>query len=198
MEPAPQPSGSSRPCPSLSPRPSERALGQEGPRRGFEIEEFGGETILLRSVPAGCEGADPERLLREVLSDLREGERPAEGEARRRRVAASAACHAAIKVHFPLTIAKMAWLLDALYRCHTPTTCPHGRPTTLRVGREEIERDSSAADRHGRLTPEGPELRFCRFSASGRVRAGRPRVQGLAGRSGRAGERLKADVPRQG
>ena len=65
--------------------------------------------------------------------------RPASGQLRRR-IAASAACHAAIKVHFPLTAPKMAWLLGELFRCETLTTCPHGRPIILRIGLDEIER----------------------------------------------------------
>ncbi len=84
--------------------------------------------------------ADPERLVREILSDLREGAPPAAPGERARRAAASAACHAAIKVRFPLTAEKMSWLLAELLSCETPTTCPHGRPAILRLSLEEIER----------------------------------------------------------
>ena len=107
---------------------------------GFLTEDFGPDTILLRAMPGVFEGVDPAGLLRDVLSDLREGARPAEPEAARRRVAASAACHAAIKIHFPLTVAKMAWLLEALFHCESPNACPHGRPTVLRIEREDLER----------------------------------------------------------
>lgn len=106
---------------------------------GFEIEEFDGGSLMLRALPAGLDAPDPERLLRDVLSDLREG-RPVSASTGQRRVAASIACHAAIKIHAPLTPEKMAWLLDELIRCETPTTCPHGRPIVLRIGRDEIER----------------------------------------------------------
>ena len=126
----------------LSAAEREALLRQADPlaRSGFEIDEFGTETVLLRSVPTGCDRADPQRLLRDVLSDLRLGQPASSLDDLRRRIAASAACHAAIKVHFPLTVAKMEWLLGALFRCATPTTCPHGRPIVLRIGREEIER----------------------------------------------------------
>jgi DNA mismatch repair protein MutL len=107
---------------------------------GFEVDGFGEGALLLRSVPAELEGTDPERLLREVLSDLRDHEPVVARADLRRRIAASTACHAAIKVHFPLTAGKMAWLLGELFRCETPTTCPHGRPIILRIGLEEIER----------------------------------------------------------
>jgi DNA mismatch repair protein MutL len=121
---------------------------------GFELEIFGKGALLLRGVPAGLPGArersgrlgadldhaDPAQLVRDVLSDLRVGRAPgATGDARRR-VAASAACHAAIKVHFPLTASKMAWILSELARCQTPTSCPHGRPAFLTLPLEDIER----------------------------------------------------------
>ena len=79
-------------------------------------------------------------MVREILSDLREDMAPAVPHERARRAAASAACHAAIKVRFPLTTEKMAWLLGELLRCETPTSCPHGRPAILRLTLEEIER----------------------------------------------------------
>jgi DNA mismatch repair protein MutL len=121
---------------------------------GFEIEPFGSGALLLRGVPAGLPGArertgrlgadldhaDPAGLLRDVLSDLKSGSAPASTADARRRVAASTACQAAIKVHFPLTAPKMAWILTELGRCRTPTTCPHGRPVFLTLPLEDIER----------------------------------------------------------
>ena len=113
---------------------------------GFEAEAFGAATLLVRGVPAGVEHPDPGHLVREVLSDLRGSgvgagaDDASSAAARDRKVAATVACHAAIKVHFPLTAGKMSWLANALFRCHTPTTCPHGRPTTLRISIEDIER----------------------------------------------------------
>lgn len=106
---------------------------------GFDLEPFGDGAILVRGLPAGIDDPDPERLIREVLSDLR-SQRPGPAMAEEQRVAASIACHAAIKVHAPLTFEKMAWLIGELFRCETPTSCPHGRPIVLRLGREEIER----------------------------------------------------------
>jgi DNA mismatch repair protein MutL len=140
----------------LGPAEEETALGalEALGEVGFELEPFGKGALLLRSVPAGLPGArertgqlgadldhaDPSALLRDVLSDLREGRVPAATADARRRVAASTACHAAIKVHFPLTAPKMAWILAELARCQTPTTCPHGRPVFLMLPLEDIER----------------------------------------------------------
>ncbi len=58
----------------------------------------------------------------------------------RERVAASLACHAAIKVNMPLAPEKMRWLVDALLQTSSPTTCPHGRPAVLRLTTRDIER----------------------------------------------------------
>ena len=55
-------------------------------------------------------------------------------------VAASLACHAAIKVNMPLTHEKMRWLIDRLLLTSSPTTCPHGRPAILRLTKRDIER----------------------------------------------------------
>jgi len=56
----------------------------------------------------------------------------------RSRVAASIACHAAIKVNMPLDAAKMQWLLDELARTEAPMSCPHGRPVVLKYELREI------------------------------------------------------------
>jgi DNA mismatch repair protein MutL len=61
-------------------------------------------------------------------------------EARRRRIAASLACHAAVKINMPLDEAKIAWLLTELGKTEHPTSCPHGRPIALRYSHKEIER----------------------------------------------------------
>ena len=119
---------------------------------GFEAEAFGDSAAVVRAVPAEFAGHDPAHLLRDILSDLgRDRQVVDEGDGSRfpgedtrgrmrRAVAASAACQAAVKVNFTLGQAKMAWLLDALERCRDPKSCPHGRPTVLRLEHERIER----------------------------------------------------------
>ena len=61
-------------------------------------------------------------------------------ESRRRRIAASIACHAAVKINMPLDPAKIDWLLRELGKTEHPTSCPHGRPIALRYSHREIER----------------------------------------------------------
>jgi DNA mismatch repair protein MutL len=61
-------------------------------------------------------------------------------EAARTRIAASIACHAAIKVNMPLDPARMEWLLSALAQTDHPTSCPHGRPIALRYSWKDIQR----------------------------------------------------------
>jgi DNA mismatch repair protein MutL len=61
-------------------------------------------------------------------------------ETRRRRIAASIACHAAIKVNMPLEQNKMEWLLGELAKTDHPMACPHGRPVVLRYSVKEIQR----------------------------------------------------------
>jgi len=53
-------------------------------------------------------------------------------------IAASLACHAAIKVNMPLAPEKMRWLIDRLLQTSSPTTCPHGRPVILRLKTKDI------------------------------------------------------------
>ena len=107
---------------------------------GFEAEPFGARTIAIKTAPAGLDAAVVERMLVELLDQL-EGELQGENLQRARgRIAASIACHAAIKVNMPLQQNKMEWLLAELARTECPMTCPHGRPVVLRYSVKEIQR----------------------------------------------------------
>ncbi len=108
---------------------------------GFIVEHFGGSSVVIRSVPALAGDADCERLLLEILEGLDAEDRTLDVERMRDRIAVSMACHAAIKVHTPLTMEKMRWLLDELGQTRIPTNCPHGRPIILRFSLFEIERN---------------------------------------------------------
>jgi DNA mismatch repair protein MutL len=114
-------------------------------KNGFQVEHFGGNTVLIRSVPAVARDVDCEKLLREILDGLEREERTVDVERIRDRLAVSIACRAAIKVHMPLTLEKMQWLLDELGRTRIPTNCPHGRPILLRFSLYEIERNFGRA-----------------------------------------------------
>ena len=116
------------------------AIAEELERNGFEAEPFGPRTLAVKAAPVGLEGRELERMLEEVLV-VTEREQQAENEeARRTRIAASIACHAAIKVNMPLEASKIDWLLRELAKTEHPTSCPHGRPIALRYSLKEIQR----------------------------------------------------------
>ncbi len=107
---------------------------------GYDIEPFGSGDFLLRAVPSSLSGIDPVRLVRSALSEREKDCRSSTVREAGSRIAARIACHAAIKVNFELAPEKMRYLVRELWRAKQPTVCPHGRPTTLRIGREQIER----------------------------------------------------------
>jgi DNA mismatch repair protein MutL len=107
---------------------------------GYDIEPFGEGEFVLRAVPASLSGLDPVRLVRSALSEREKDCRSSTVRDAGSRIAARIACHAAIKVNFELAPEKMRYLVRELWQARQPTVCPHGRPTTLRIGREQIER----------------------------------------------------------
>jgi DNA mismatch repair protein MutL len=116
------------------------AIARELESNGFEAEPFGPRTIAIKAAPAGLEGAALERMLVEVLEQAGSLEQAENLEAARTRIAASIACHAAIKVNTPLDPARMEWLLAELAGTEHPTSCPHGRPIVLRYAWKDIQR----------------------------------------------------------
>ncbi len=115
-------------------------IADELERNGFEAEPFGPRTLAIKAAPAGLEGRELELMLEEVLSTPDRNQQTENAEARRRRIAASIACHAAIKINQPLEPSKIAWLLDALAKTEHPTACPHGRPIALRYSYKDIQK----------------------------------------------------------
>ncbi len=107
---------------------------------GFEAEPFGGRSLAVKTTPAGISAGQAERLLAEILEISDPRERGFNRETAGLRIAATIACHAAIKVNMPLDDGKMRWLLDALAATRHPMTCPHGRPVMLRYSLAEIQR----------------------------------------------------------
>src|SRR5262249_35820425 len=109
-------------------------------RNGFEVELFGRRTIAVKTAPGGVSAADVEKLLVELLDQFQQEEQALNLEKIRARIAASIACHAAIKINMPLEQNKMEWLLKELARTECPMTCPHGRPVVLRYSVKEIQK----------------------------------------------------------
>ena len=110
-------------------------------RFGLEIEEFGGDSFRLAAVPAVLEPAECEAAIRALADDLDGLDRGARVEEALRRIAATMACHAAVKANDPLTLEKMRYILGELRRTAYSSVCPHGRPVVLRMSRREIERN---------------------------------------------------------
>jgi DNA mismatch repair protein MutL len=116
------------------------AIAHELDLNGFEAEPFGPRTLAIKAAPVGLEGRELERMLEEVLAVPDREQQAENAETRRRRIAASIACHAAIKVNMPLESKKINWLLAELGKTEHPMSCPHGRPIALRYSHKDIQR----------------------------------------------------------
>ena len=116
------------------------AIARELDLNGFEAEPFGPRTLAIKAAPVGLEGRELERMLEEVLTVPEREQQQENAETRRRRIAASIACHAAIKINMPLEPAKIEWLLTELAKTEHPMSCPHGRPIALRYSHKDIQR----------------------------------------------------------
>ena len=110
-------------------------------RLGFELEEFGGEAIRVTACPALLEREACAAALRSLSQDLEGLDRGSGVDAAIKRIAATTACHAAVKANDPLTHEKMAHILEELRRTAYSTICPHGRPVMLRITRREVEKN---------------------------------------------------------
>ena len=106
---------------------------------GLEVEPFGVDSFLLRAVPTSLAGQDAPALLAALLAELAAG-RDLDPDALREKLAAKAACHAAVKAGDRLSTEQQQALLDELLAAWSPVTCPHGRPALFRLTVEEIER----------------------------------------------------------
>ncbi len=108
---------------------------------GYDVEPFGGGATRLRAVPAILGPRDPGPALERVLRDLKEREAADWAVAGTRdRLAATLACHSAVRAGQPLPVEQMAAIVRDVFRTAHPTLCPHGRPTIVRVPREELSR----------------------------------------------------------
>ena len=115
-------------------------LSEELQQNGFETEPFGSRTLAVKTAPAGIDPAAIDRLLHELLEQFEREQQALNLEKIRTGIAASIACHAAIKINTPLDAAKMEWLLRELARTRYPMSCPHGRPVVLRYSVRDIQK----------------------------------------------------------
>ena len=108
---------------------------------GFDVEPFGGGATRVRAVPAILGTRDPGPALESLLRELKEREAASWAVAGTRdRVAATLACHSAVRAGQPLGLEQMTSIVRGVFRTAHPTLCPHGRPTMVRVPREELSR----------------------------------------------------------
>jgi DNA mismatch repair protein MutL len=108
---------------------------------GFDAEPFGGEAVRVAAVPAVLGGRDPGTALETLLAELvdRESADWAVSSARDR-IAATLACHSAARAGQPLAPDAMRAIVSGLWSARQPASCPHGRPTRVRVPREDVSR----------------------------------------------------------
>lgn len=115
-------------------------ISEELTANGFEVEPFGQASVAVKAAPADIAAEDVEKLVREILDGVSREARALSLDELRRNIAATVACHAAIKVNMPLDQEKMSWLLLELSKTECPMTCPHGRPIVLRYDMKEIQK----------------------------------------------------------
>ena len=106
---------------------------------GFMLEEFGENTIKLSGVPDICVDLDTQELFKETLDEINTVARTAKQE-KEERFIATVACKAAVKANMKLTKEEVDSLMDKLLELPNPFTCPHGRPTVIKMSKYEIER----------------------------------------------------------
>jgi DNA mismatch repair protein MutL len=109
-------------------------------RLGFIVEDYGNGAFMIKSVPALLAGADPKRLLLDILDELRAQGHSTQMDRLRDALLSVMACHPAIKVNRHLERREMETLITDLFKCRMPHTCPHGRPTIVRFSIDEIKK----------------------------------------------------------
>ncbi|HKO36553.1 MAG TPA: DNA mismatch repair endonuclease MutL [Pyrinomonadaceae bacterium] len=114
------------------------AIAEELESYGFELMRLSGRTVAIKATPADLPASEARNVLSEVLDSIDQEKRGKSRDVLRDEIAASLACHSAIKVNMPLAPEKMRWLIDRLLLTSSPTTCPHGRPVILRLTTQDI------------------------------------------------------------
>jgi DNA mismatch repair protein MutL len=115
-------------------------FGEELGAMGLDIVRRGPEQVAVRAVPLLLDGSDVEPLVRDVLSDLADGQGARRVEAMSNELLATMACHAAVRASRRLTIEEMNALLREMERTERSEACNHGRPTWTAVTLEELDR----------------------------------------------------------
>lgn len=107
---------------------------------GFKIDEFGQNTFVISGVPVGMDKVDPKKAVLEILHDIQTTGKTKTNSELREEMIISMSCKAAIKAGQPLAAEEMSSLVQQLMETQQPYTCPHGRPTMIKLGMEELEK----------------------------------------------------------
>jgi DNA mismatch repair protein MutL len=107
---------------------------------GFEVDHFGGNTFLVRAVPALMQQDDIVAAVRQLVADLESGDAPLRKDLEAR-VLRRVCKRMAIKAGRVLSFAEMAALVRDLEACESPRTCPHGRPTMIQISTGQLEKE---------------------------------------------------------
>lgn len=111
-------------------------------KAGFEFDEFGINKIRLNAVPAMCEILNTRELFLDILDEI-DGAPTSGRQAIEERFLATVACKAAVKANMVLSEIEIKSLLDEIFKLPNPFTCPHGRPTAIKMTKYDIERKFS-------------------------------------------------------
>jgi DNA mismatch repair protein MutL len=106
---------------------------------GFQVEAFGSNTFLVRSIPQILSGIEPSAALRVLVEDFEEDETPLQSE-KEAKIIARICKRAAVKAGQVLSPEEQQALLADLESCQAPRTCPHGRPTMIHLSVDLLER----------------------------------------------------------
>lgn len=111
-------------------------------KAGFILEEFGDNTIKISGTPSICLELDTKELFLETLDEINTVARTAKQEIEERFIA-TIACKAAVKANMSLSKEEVESLMDELLKLPNPFTCPHGRPTAIKMTKYDIEKKFS-------------------------------------------------------
>lgn len=107
---------------------------------GFDLEPFGGESFVLRAAPAALRGKNPARVLQDLVDELVDGSVARKLAPTREQIWIMSACKMAVKAGDPLSYAEMEKLIVDLASTENPYLCPHGRPITITLSRDDLLR----------------------------------------------------------
>lgn len=109
-------------------------------RVGFDLEPFGGESYVVRAVPAAIRSKDPLKILRDLVDELVDSSVTRRLVPTREQIWITSACHMAVKAGDPLSHAEMEKLIVDLATTENPYMCPHGRPITITLSANDLLR----------------------------------------------------------